>query len=351
MAIAALHEMRAITMPLGVGLFLAVLAWPIQKQLERKLPPSASLAITLLVFWVLLALFGTALALCANAIAEGAADYESRFVVLFGQITDWLRAKGLPAEFLQVDPETMDRIIQLIAGFAKGVYDLLGLFVFVAVYFFLALWEAHALQRKLAAGQQIPFGMEFQAALGEIATSVQQFMVARTLISLAVGALTMLLTWSIGLDFAFVWGVSAFLLNYIPVFGAIVAIVLPTLLALIQPEATWLAPCTFGGLTAIHVLLGNYADPWLQGRYLSLSPLVLFFSVTFWGWVWGIPGVLISVPLTSTVVIVCKHFEQTKWIAFLLSGEATGPRPHAAGAPTPAAFEPEPSPGSAPENG
>ncbi len=320
LAVAALRETRAFTMPLGVGLFLAALAWPLQKQLERKLPPSASLSITLLVFWVLLALFGAALVLCANAIADGAADYEAPFIELIGHVKNWLTVKGVPAEFLQVDPtKTMERAIQLVASFALGMYDVLGLLVLIAVYFFLALLEVHTFTAKLELGRRIPHGHEFLAAAGEVATSIQQFMMARTLISLGVGVLTMLFTWIIGLDFVVVWGVTAFLLNYIPVFGAIVAVTLPTLLALIQPEAAWLAPSTCGGLLAIHVLLGNYLDPWIQGRYLSLSPLILFFSVTFWGWVWGIPGVLISVPLTATVIIVCKRFKRTKWIAFLLS--------------------------------
>ena len=323
LTVVALRESRAVTMPLAVGLFLATLAWPLQKRLQQKLRPGVSLTLTLLAFWSILAVFVTALVLCASAIAEGASDYAGRFIALVSEVKDWLQHKGLPAEYLKIDAaQTADRAVNILAGFAAGLYNLLGQFILVAVYFFLALLEVGSFQQKLQAGRQKAVGPELLAAGRELSVSIQRFMITRTLISLALGLLTTAYAWLIGLGFPLVWGVSAFLLNYIPIFGAIVAVALPTLLALIQPQAIWLAPATFVGLSVMHLLLGNFVDPWMQGKYLALSPLGLFLSVTFWGWVWGVAGVLISVPLTAAVVIVCKHFESTKWVADLLTAEA-----------------------------
>ncbi len=325
LTVVALRESRAVTMPLGVGLFLATLAWPLQKRLQQRLRPALSLAITLLAFWSILAVFVGALVLCGTAISEGASDYAGRFIAVVGELRDWLQHKGLPPEYFRIDAtQTAGRAVNLLGTFAAGLYNLLGQFILVAVYFFLALLEVGSFQQKLQAGRPAGLGPELLAASRELTTSIQRFMVARTFISLALGVLTAAYTAAIGLGFPLVWGVSAFLLNYIPIFGAIVAVMLPSLLALIQPQGFWLVPATFIGLSVLHLVLGNYVDPWMQGKYLALSPLVLFLSVTFWGWVWGVAGVLLSVPLTAAVAIICKHFEGARWVANLLMME---PRP------------------------
>jgi AI-2 transport protein TqsA len=322
LTVVALRESRGVTMPLAVGLFLATLAWPLQKRLQRRMRPGLSLTITLLAFWTLLAVFVAALVLCATAIAEGASDYAGRFTVMVGDVKTWLQHKGLPQEFFRIDAaQTTTRVVNLLGAFAAGLYNLFGQFILVAVYFFLALLEVGSFQRKLQAGRPAGLGPELLAASVELTTSIQRFIVARSLISLALGVLTASYTAIIGLRFPLVWGLSAFLLNYIPIFGAVVAVLLPTLLAFIQPQGLWLVPATFLGLGLFHVVLGNYVDPWMQGKYLALSPLVLFLSVTFWGWVWGVAGVLLSVPLTAAVAIVCKHFAGSRWAAHLLMAE------------------------------
>ncbi len=323
LAVAAMRETRVVTMPLGVGLFLAAVAWPLEKRLETRLPAALSLTLTSLVFVAVVAGFVAALVLCATAIAEKATDYQDLIITQLGRAKTWLRLKGLPAESFQLDPAaTLERAVSLLLGFATGLYSFLGQLIFVAGYFFLALAEMRFLRHQLEAGKNIPITPQVLAAVREVIISTQRFILTRTVIGLAIGLLTTLYARIIGLDFAIVWGVSAFLLNYVPIFGAAVAVILPTLLAVIQPGAAWLAPAAFVGLSAIHLALGNYVDPWMQGKYLALSPLVLLFSITFWGWVWGAAGVFISVPLTAALVIACKHSERTRWIAELLARES-----------------------------
>jgi predicted PurR-regulated permease PerM len=318
-AVAALRETRWVTMPLGVAMVLVALAWPFQRRLEARLPRGLSLGITLLVILAVLALFVGSLLLCVNAIASEASAYEARFADAMAKLVTWLEGRGVHLRFEQFEPyQAMERAVALAGRLAKGTYDFLGALILIAVYLFLALIELPGFQRKLQAGGASPLGRRMAEALGEAGASVQRFVLARTVVGLAIGLLTAVYCWIIGLDFALVWGVIGFLLNYILIFGAVIAVIPPTLLALIQPEAAWLAPATLFGLAGIHVVLGNYVDPWVQGRFLALSPLALLFSITFWGWVWGIPGALISVPLTATVVIVCRRFESTQWVARML---------------------------------
>jgi len=121
----------------------------------------------------------------------------------------------------------------------------------------------------------------------------------------------------LGLDFAVIWGVAAFLANYVPSIGSIVAALPPVLLAVVQlgwPSALGIA----AGYIAINIALGNFIEPRLMGRSLGLSPLVVFLSLIFWGWVWGPVGMLFSVPMTVIAKLVLESSEETRWMAVLL---------------------------------
>ncbi len=130
----------------------------------------------------------------------------------------------------------------------------------------------------------------------------------------------------LGLDFALVWGVVAFLLNYIPTIGSIIAAVPAVLLAAVQlgfGRAVLIA----AGYVVVNTVLGNLVEPALMGRRLGLSTLVVFLSLVFWGWVWGPVGMLLSVPLTMVVKILLENTDDLRWVAVLLdSGRAAEER-------------------------
>jgi predicted PurR-regulated permease PerM len=121
----------------------------------------------------------------------------------------------------------------------------------------------------------------------------------------------------VGLDFALLWGMLAFLLNYIPTIGSIIAAVPAVLLALVQfgyPEATTVAI----GFLAINVVFGNFLEPRLMGYGVGISPLVVFTGLVFWGWIFGPVGMLLSVPLTMTLKLALESDDRTRWLAVLL---------------------------------
>lgn len=128
-----------------------------------------------------------------------------------------------------------------------------------------------------------------------------------------------LVSWLIGLDFAFIWGLMHFLFNFIPMIGAIIAIAVPTLFAFLQFESWNMALLALLGIGGVQVVISSTIGPLLQGKFLSISPLVILLSVTLWASLWGIPGSFIAVPLTILIIMACHEFEQTRWIAILLS--------------------------------
>ena len=174
------------------------------------------------------------------------------------------------------------------------------------------------------------FGTKVEAAFGKSAASLERprlflvnlgrYLGIKTVVSLVTGFLAWLLTWSIGLDFPLLWGMLAFLLNYVPTIGSIIAAVPAVLLALVQlgvPEAM----ATTVGFVAINISFGNFIEPRLMGYGVGISPLVVFVGLIVWGWIFGPVGMLLSVPLTMTLKLALESDESTRWIAILLGSE------------------------------
>ncbi|WP_265584482.1 MULTISPECIES: AI-2E family transporter [unclassified Coleofasciculus] len=121
----------------------------------------------------------------------------------------------------------------------------------------------------------------------------------------------------LGVDLAFVWGLVAFVLNYIPTLGSIIAVIPPTLVALVF-EGVGIGIATLIGLAVIQVVMGNFIDPRVQGKSLQLSPFVALISIVFWGWVWDISGAILGVPMTVAIILLCQEFKSTRGIAIVL---------------------------------
>ena len=128
--------------------------------------------------------------------------------------------------------------------------------------------------------------------------------------------------WLLGVDFAVLWGLLFFLLNYVPNIGSLIAGIPPTILAFMQLGLGW-AMLAVAGLLAIDQVIGNYLDPRLQGRTLNISSLVVLISVILWGWIWGVVGTLLAVPMTVLIISVCERVPALQPVAILLQGGRT----------------------------
>ena len=147
-------------------------------------------------------------------------------------------------------------------------------------------------------------------------------MLVRTLLSILTGLAIWGFALLAGLEPAIAWGLLGFALNYIPFIGPFVATLLPAVFAVAQLD-TWQAVIiVFMGLTAIQFLIGNYLEPLAAGAALSISPLAVVFAVFFWGLLWGIPGALIGVPITLTIIAFAAEYPSSRWLSTLLSGAA-----------------------------
>ena len=161
----------------------------------------------------------------------------------------------------------------------------------------------------------------------KIVDEVQGYLVIKTLVSLATGALLGFWTWTMGLELPVLMGLIAFVFNFVPTIGSILASLPAIALALLQiaPGTTALAAVDFQhalvvglGYLVVNVVIGNWLEPMLMGRRLGISTLVVVVSLVFWGWLWGPVGALLSVPLTMVVKIFLENTKDLRWIAVLL---------------------------------
>ena len=148
---------------------------------------------------------------------------------------------------------------------------------------------------------------------------IQKYLAIKTIVSLATGLMAALVLLIFGVDFAIVFGFMTFLLNYIPNIGSIIATSLPVLIAVFQFETIWPAFWILIILGSIQMLMGNLLEPRLMGQGLGLSPLVVLFSLFFWGWLWGIPGMILAVPIAAIIKIVCSNVPSLEFVGELMS--------------------------------
>jgi predicted PurR-regulated permease PerM len=180
------------------------------------------------------------------------------------------------------------------------------------------LLEASTIETKIEAA----FGRSTQSLRRPrvFLTNLGNYLGIKTVVSMATGLAAGLLTWTIGVDFPLLWAMLAFLLNYVPTIGSIIAAVPAVLMALVQ-LGPGEASATAIGFAAINVVFGNFIEPRLMGYGVGISPLVVFIGLVFWGWVFGPVGMLLSVPLTMTLKLGLESDERTRWIAILLGSE------------------------------
>lgn len=319
--VAGLRAAAVFFLPLLLSLFLTILSLPLLGWLRRRHVPSVlAITVTMMAAVAVLALVGLVFSVSIDTVTEKMPEYQSRFRQLVQQPVDWLESHGVPITE-EVSPESLDlgAMVDLVSSTFRGVATAVSNIVLVLLMMIFMLWESVILPGKLRAARR--FGQFDPDRLQEIVARVQRYLLLKTLICLATGIAIGLLVRVVGLDFALFWGFFAFVLNYIPNIGSVLAAVPAVVLALVQLGPTR-ALVIAAGYLAINMLIGNLLEPTVMGRGLRMSPLAIFLALIFWGWVWGPLGMILSVPLTVSLKILFENTESLRWLAALLDRRA-----------------------------
>ncbi len=326
LAVAALRLSEPVTLPLATAVFLLVVTRPLYCWVEERAPRWLAAAASTLAVLLAVAVIAGGFALSIGQVASRAPQIAERAQELVGQVRQLARARGVtlpPAAGGEGGGagQLAERVFPVLSRvFATGGLTLerLGL---VLAFYLLGLFEVAAFRDKALRRLRPPAGEAVVQTAADAAGRVRRFLVALTKTSLISGAATALFALAVGLDAPLTWGLVAFLLNYVPTIGPFVSVVPPTLYALVQFGGAGRVALVLFGLGALQFAIGNFVDPKIEGRAVSISALVILVSVAFWGWVWGVLGALLAVPLTVVLVTVCERFERSRWVAELLTEE------------------------------
>ena len=287
---------------------------------QNRIPSFLAALIIVFSMMLILAMVGSILGSSIADFTAALPEYQARLDAIVNGVLNFIVDKlgiDVSVENLgsMIDPGWAMGFVASILNSLKGVLTNTFLIIFAMIFMLL---EASSFSTKV------------EAAFGRSAESLERpraflqnlgrYLGYKTIVSVATGICGGLLTWSIGLDFPLLWGMLAFLLNYVPTIGSIIAAVPAVLLALVQlgPSA---AGATAVGFAVINVVFGNVIEPRLMGYGVGIAPLVVFLGLVFWGWVFGPVGMLLSVPLTMTLKLALESNEQSRWVAILIGSE------------------------------
>ncbi len=312
---------KALLVPFLIAAFLAVITVRPMLYMQQKRVPAILAALVIVgAMMLILSVVGTVVGRSVAEFTAALPAYQARLDTI---VEGALR---FAVERFNADESIRDLSSAVDPGFAMGLVATLlnalrsvltNVFLIFFTMIFILL-EASTLKTKVEAA----FGMDgatFEKPRAFL-INLGRYLGIKTLVSFATGFLAWLVTWLIGVDFPLLWGMLAFLFNYVPTIGSIIAAVPAVLLALVQlgPGA---ALATLAGYAGINVLFGNLIEPRLMGYGVGISPLVVFVGLIFWGWVFGPVGMLLSVPLTMTLKLALEHDDNTRWIAVFIGSE------------------------------
>lgn len=310
-----------------LAVFIAVVAIrPLRWLRRRGWPKWAALFVVIFI----LVDFASLFALIATGALEGFRNslpgYQERLVLLNEQLALWLASIGFEASQEMV-PTVLDpsNAIAMAGRFASSIGGLFasGLLVLLTVVFILL--EASTLPAKLKLA--LHFDDDSKVRVAQVFDAINRYLLIKALASLATGLAAWALLSVLGIDFAVLWGLLAFVLNFVPFVGAFLMAIPPVLIALIETDIQTTLLVALGYLV-INVAIGNVLEPRIMGRGLGLSVLAIFVSLLFWGWVLGPVGMFLSVPLTMALKVAFETSPHTRPIAILL-GPGVAPDPAA----------------------
>ncbi len=321
--IAGLRAAQGILVQTLIAVFLAVICSPAVMWLRRHRVPSviAVLLVTLIVLGVI-AGFATVLGTSVNQFTAAIPRYQTRLNALGDSLSSWLAAHRIDVRhvdiFKVISPGSM---LGMLGGTLKGFVSALSNTAVVLLILVFILLEIGDLPKRL----RVAFGERGGdlERYERMTSQVQKYLAIKTATSLLTGILIGAWLAILGVDFAVLWGVVAFLLNYVPNIGSVIAAIPAVVLALIQFGVGRFLAVLIGYLV-VNMVIGNFVEPALMGRKLGLSTLVVFLSLVFWGWVWGPVGMVLSVPLTMVIKISLEYNDELKWLAVLMDNSVPG---------------------------
>ena len=332
-----LNELASVLRPLLIAIFLGYVLMPYYRRLITRGMP-APVAIILLGGVATSILIGLALAVYTSVVGlkeellpeEGQSGLQERFSESITSLTDWVQ-QTLPlpqswVENLQQPQELLsDAMVSMTLGSvnvaAGGVIEAAA----AGLYLLFLLLESTNFPNRVRSSYSPKRAEDILQVFGRINAAIMTYLKAKLISSLVLALPVGIILLCFGVRFALLWTVVTFLFNFIPYIGTVVSYTLPVLFAFLQfgLGTDLLAVAVL--VLIVHIVSASVIEPMILGKAVGLSPLVILTALAVWGLIWGVPGMLLAVPLTVVLKIIFENIQATQGLAHLLSGQSNRP--------------------------
>jgi AI-2 transport protein TqsA len=312
--------------PLVFGLFVIIIAWPMQQALQGRIGKGPALAVTALVVLTAGLVLLSVIIWGGRQIAEWVVENLDRIQDRLVASTRWLEAHDIFVFALLAEHFDAAAIMRLVSRVAARANTILAFAAIVVIYVVLGLGEAEAITRRVAALENREASHRLLAAGRRIGAKFRTYMLVRTVASVATGLAVWAFVRFMGMEMAGACGVLAFALNYLPYIGSFIVTALLPAFAFVQTGAVETTAFVLLGVSVIQIVTGSYLEPLFSGSALSISPPLILFAITLWTYLWGALGAFLGVPLVIAALTLFEEFPATHWLADLLSGGRTARR-------------------------
>ena len=323
--IVVLIYFESLLRPLIVAAFIWYLIYDLKKFLSKikikgqSLPSWANNFLALLLLILTFAIFFQIISINVEKISKEIPSYNKKL-----------------SEFISVvsakvnDPKVLDYLNNALskidfAGIATDLVDSLSsvmsnliVIIFYIIFMLLEESTAHIKLQNLFPNDAKKLGYA-QNLIRKIDKAIETYINSMVLISFLTGAISYIALIILGVDFPILWAFLIFILNFIPYLGSILATLFPAVIAVFQFGNVMYFIYVLAVLMTIQMILGNFVQPKLMGKSLNISPIAVLLAFAFWGSIWGVTGMVLSVPITSIFLIILAQFPETRFISILMS--------------------------------
>ncbi len=323
-----LYNIRSMILPFALAVFFAYVLNPLIQFFEdRRVPTFLAILLALVITFIVLNLFGLLVYTSIKSFAVEFPKFEDRFNTILGHIThllnipaDFFKPKnGTPGKLHWLDSISSLSLQSLVLNTLGSILNFMSNTFLVLLFLLFILIGRNQLTVKVHLAFRPETAMRITAMLNNINKQIQKYLIAKTAISFTTGLLFTIVLLIYNVQFALIWGILAFMLNFIPNIGSVIATILPLSIAFIQFSKFTTIIWIMILLVSIQITIGNFIDPRIVGRRLNLSPLVVLFSLIFWGWLWGILGMFLAVPIMVMLKIVFENIDSLRFIGVMMS--------------------------------
>lgn len=319
---ALLYFLRSILIPVVIAFVLAILVDALVRAINRRWPRTPTWGVAALAAVIIGgSAFGS-----IYAVAQGGVEIAQQGPALVARLEQLVaetgRSLGLEQPLRLSTLVGQISIPQIAGGVLTGLQGVVsGLFLMIVYFGFMLASRARMAPKIRNVAATSERAQAIKAGLARVAQDIETYVWVQTLTGVMLAGVAGVIMVAVGLENALFWTIVLFLLSFIPIIGVTVGSVAPALFALLQFPTLWQAAVVFGGIQVAAFVVGNLIYPRMQADTQNIDPVATILALSFWGFLWGIPGAFLAVPLTLMLMIICGEFENTRWVAVLLSND------------------------------